>query len=149
MPSYSAPVRDYQFLLHEVLDVSQYSNLPGFSDLDKETLDAILEEGGKFASEVLAPINRTGDIQGCTRHDDGSVTTPDGFKDAYKLLVEGGWPALVADTAYGGGQVHLHCCSSRLRSNSNYRTAALSMPPVGPCKRPNVFAGRARRRRPC
>jgi alkylation response protein AidB-like acyl-CoA dehydrogenase len=102
MPSYSAPVRDYQFLLHEVLDVSQYSNLPGFADLDRETLDAILEEGGKFAAEVLAPINRTGDIQGCTRHDDGSVTTPDGFKDAYKQFAEAGWMGLGQDPEYGG-----------------------------------------------
>lgn len=102
MPSYSAPVRDYQFLLHEVLDVSRYNNLPGFSELDNETLDAILEEGGKFAAEVLAPLNRTGDLQGCTRHDDGSVTTPDGFKDAYKQFAESGWMGLGQDPEYGG-----------------------------------------------
>lgn len=102
MPSYKAPVREFQFLMHEVFDLSQYSNLPIFADLDEDTIDAILGESAKFAEEVLQPLNIVGDEHGCVRNDDGSVTTPPGFKDAYTLMRENGWLGLSADPNYGG-----------------------------------------------
>ena len=99
---YAAPVRDQMFVLKDVLKIDSYSNLPGFADASTETVEQILEEAAKFAEEVLAPINHTGDVQGCTWSNDNTVKTPDGFKDAYKQLVEAGWPALGSDPAYGG-----------------------------------------------
>ena len=100
--TYQPPVRDYAFLLRDVLALERYANLPAFADASMDTVEAILEEAGKFTGEVLAPLNGVGDKQGCTWHPDHSVTTPAGFKDAYAKLVEGGWPALGSDPAYGG-----------------------------------------------
>jgi len=102
MPTYSAPVRDMKFLLNEVLDISQYSDLPKFKDAPQDLADDILEAAAKFAEGVLQPLNMVGDIEGCTRHDDGSVATPPGFKDAFDQFVENGWPLLGAETEYGG-----------------------------------------------
>ncbi len=102
MPRYDAPVRDMRFVLHELLDIHKYNNLPGFSELTPELVDAILDEGAKFTKEVLHPLNAVGDVQGCVRNADASVKTPDGFPEAYKAMVEGGWPAMAADPAYGG-----------------------------------------------
>ena len=90
MPSYTVPRRDINFLLHEVFRVEQaYQNLSGTEDIDRETLDAIIEEGAKFAENELAPLNKVGDEQGC-HFEDGVVTTPTGFKEAYQKYVEGG-----------------------------------------------------------
>jgi alkylation response protein AidB-like acyl-CoA dehydrogenase len=100
--AYTAPVRDMTFLLREVLDYPRYGNLPGFSDAPIDLVEQILEEGAKFTAGVLHPLNTVGDREGCRRHDDGSVTTPTGFKDAYRQMCEGGWTALGADPAYGG-----------------------------------------------
>ena len=104
MPSYTPPLRDMRFVMHEVLDVvSTLKGLPKHADIDAETIDAVLEEGGKFASEVLAPLNAVGDEQGCTLDKSThEVTAPKGFKQAYAQYVEGGWPALSCDPAYGG-----------------------------------------------
>ena len=104
MPSYTPPLRDMRFVMHEVLDVvSTLKGLPKHADIDAETIDAVLEEGGKFASEVLAPLNAVGDEQGCTLDKSThEVTAPKGFKEAYAQYVEGGWPALSCDPAYGG-----------------------------------------------
>ena len=104
MPSYTPPLRDMRFVMHEVLDVvSTLKGLPKHADIDAETIDAVLEEGGKFASEVLAPLNAVGDQQGCTLDKSThEVTAPKGFKEAYAQYVEGGWPALSCDPAYGG-----------------------------------------------
>ena len=102
MPSYKAPVDDVLFLLKEVFHIERYDNLPGFADANIETLTAILSEGGKFCEEVLQPLNRVGDKEGCKRNADGSVTTPKGFKEAYKQMAEGGWIGLSAETEYGG-----------------------------------------------
>ena len=104
MPAYTPPLRDLRFVLHELLDVTQaLKALPAHADIDAETIDAVLEEGGKFAAEVLFPLNASGDAQGCTldkaTHE---VTAPAGFKEAYAKYVEGGWPALGCDPEYGG-----------------------------------------------
>ncbi|MEL6567968.1 MAG: acyl-CoA dehydrogenase family protein, partial [Pseudomonadota bacterium] len=103
MPRYDAPVRDIQFVLHDLLAIEKYSNLPGFADAPRDLVDQILEEGGKFASEVIAPLNKIGDEQGCVRNADASVKTPDGFPEAYKQFVENGWP-LLSKTPEMGGQ---------------------------------------------
>ena len=102
MPTYKAPVSDTVFLLSDVFDYGKYANTPGFSEAPIDVVEAVLSEGAKFVEEVIQPLNRVGDIEGCKRNDDGSVTTPKGFKQAYKALVAGGWVGLAGDPAYGG-----------------------------------------------
>ncbi|MGA8444486.1 MAG: acyl-CoA dehydrogenase C-terminal domain-containing protein [Roseiarcus sp.] len=102
MPTYKAPVSDTVFLLNDVFNYANYANAPGFSEAPIDIVEAVLSEGAKFVEEVVQPLNRVGDIEGCKRRDDGSVTTPKGFKEAYKALVDGGWVGLAGDPAYGG-----------------------------------------------
>lgn len=102
MPTYKAPVEDALFLLNDVFHIERYGNVPNFADATPDTVAAVLGEGGKFVEEVVQPLNRSGDIEGCTRHPDGSVTTPKGFKEAFKALAEGGWVGLAMDQEYGG-----------------------------------------------
>ncbi|MES2634373.1 MAG: acyl-CoA dehydrogenase C-terminal domain-containing protein [Pseudomonadota bacterium] len=104
MPTYTPPLRDMQFVMHEVLNVSaEFQAIPKYAEADAETIDAVLEEAGKFASEVTFPLNMSGDEEGCTLNKEThEVTTPKGFKEAYHKYVEGGWPALSCDPAYGG-----------------------------------------------
>ena len=104
MPQYTPPLRDMQFVMHELLNVvDELKALPRHADIDADTINAVLEEGGKFAANVLAPINQSGDEEGCvldkTTHE---VKAPTGFKAAYAQFVEGGWPALSCDPAFGG-----------------------------------------------
>ncbi|WP_420479587.1 acyl-CoA dehydrogenase C-terminal domain-containing protein [Brevundimonas sp. FT23028] len=100
--AYKAPVRDLTFILSEVLEIDRYTNQPGFQDVSSELAQQILEEAGKFADEVIAPINNPGDKEGCHWADGGVVTTPKGWKEAYHQMVEAGWPSLMMDPAYGG-----------------------------------------------
>ncbi|MFC5372249.1 acyl-CoA dehydrogenase C-terminal domain-containing protein [Brevundimonas faecalis] len=99
--AYKAPVRDLTFVLHDVLEVERYANHFADSDLSRDLIDQIIEEGGKFAEEVIAPINRPGDQEGC-RIEGDVVTTPKGWKEAYHQMVEAGWTSLAFGTEYGG-----------------------------------------------
>ncbi|OGN42573.1 MAG: acyl-CoA dehydrogenase [Caulobacterales bacterium RIFCSPHIGHO2_01_FULL_70_19] len=99
--AYKAPVRDLTFVLNEVLEIDRYSNQPGFAEVSSELVGQILEEGAKFAEEVIAPLNRVGDLEGC-KWEDGKVTGPTGWKEAYRQMVEAGWPSLTCDPEYGG-----------------------------------------------
>ncbi|MGB2516830.1 MAG: acyl-CoA dehydrogenase C-terminal domain-containing protein [Pseudomonadales bacterium] len=102
MPTYRAPRRDIQFVMHEVLEMAQhYQSIPGGEDVDADMIDAIMEEGAKFAENILAPLNASGDVEGCTWHE-GAVTTPSGFKEAYSQYVEAGWPSLAHHPELGG-----------------------------------------------
>ncbi|MCZ4304648.1 acyl-CoA dehydrogenase C-terminal domain-containing protein [Zoogloeaceae bacterium G21618-S1] len=104
MSQYTPPLRDMQFVLHEVLKVEDaFKTMPAHAELDVDTINAVLEEGGKFASEVLFPLNREGDEIGCTLDTQThAVTTPPGFAEAYRQFVDGGWAALSCDPDYGG-----------------------------------------------
>ena len=132
MSHYTPPLRDMQFVLHEVLDVAgTLKTLPRHADVDVETIDAVIEQAGKFAAEVVAPLNGPGDAQGCTldktTHE---VRTPDGFRDAYAQYVAGGWPALSgknqrpAVNALPGGKSLRH---DKLNSRSASRRARSSL----------------------
>lgn len=102
MPTYKAPLRDIHFVMHELLESeSFYKRLPGFEDVTRDLMDAILKEAARFSEDVLAPLNRQGDEQGCS-WDDGKVITPDGFAAAYNQYVENGWASLAADREHGG-----------------------------------------------
>jgi len=100
MPGFTAPTRDQLFVLHELLQI-ETQDLPGFADLDRDFTSAVLEEAGKLASDVLAPLNAVGDSEGCTL-DNGVVRTPTGFRAAFDQLRDGGWTAIDCDPDYGG-----------------------------------------------
>jgi acyl-CoA dehydrogenase len=102
MPSYKAPVDDVMFLLSDVFHIDRYNNLPGFAEATPDLIEAVIGEAAKFCEDVLTPLNRVGDKEGCRRHDDGSVTTPTGFKAAHKQFTEGGWLGLSAPPEFGG-----------------------------------------------
>lgn len=104
MTTYTPPLRDMQFVLHEVFNVcADLAAMPAHQEIDTETINAVLEEGGKFAADVLLPLNISGDAEGCKLDPQSkTVTTPEGFKEAYQLYVDGGWAALACDPVYGG-----------------------------------------------
>jgi len=99
---YRPPVREHLFILRDVLAIDQYGQLPAFRDASLDVVEQILEEAGRFTAQVLAPLNAVGDKQGCVWKADNTVTTPAGFPQAYRALVDGGWPALGAEPAWGG-----------------------------------------------
>ena len=126
MAAYTPPLRDMAFVLHDVLAV-QDSAIPGYADLDRDFTAAILEEAGKIARDVLAPLNAVGDREGC-RLENGVVRTPDGFRDAFELLRDGGWTGLDCDPAYGGqGMPYvLHAAVGEMHSAANMAFAMYS-----------------------
>lgn len=101
MSGWSAPTRDTLFVLNDVLKITD-CDLPGYDQLDEDTVQAVVEGMGKFCGEVLAPLNAVSDAQGCTRHEDGSVSTPEGFREAYNQLVESGWNTIAMPEEFGG-----------------------------------------------
>ena len=101
MPIYRAPVEDFRFLFNEVLELEKHRDLPGFADLSPDLVDDILTNAGKFCEEVLQPLNQSGDEEGC-HFENGAVTTPKGFKDAYRAYSEAGWGGLGAPESAGG-----------------------------------------------
>ncbi len=102
MPTYTAPTRDTRFIVNEVLDLPSYGNLPGFENATPDMIDTVINEAGRFCAEVLAPLNRTGDEQGCTRNADATVKTPDGFKEAFEQYRESGWGTIAQPEEFGG-----------------------------------------------
>ncbi|MBO0750092.1 MAG: acyl-CoA dehydrogenase family protein, partial [Porphyrobacter sp.] len=98
MPSYTPPARDTRFVLSELLGIADHPRLA----VDGDLIDSIVEEAGRFAVEVIAPLNRVADVQGCVRHPDGSVSTPAGFPEAYRAYVESGWGTLALPEEHGG-----------------------------------------------
>lgn len=102
MPVYKAPTRDARFLINEVLRIQDYAALPGFAGATPDMVEAVVEEAGKFCSEVLAPINLAGDQEGCTRHPDGSVSAPSVYKPAFAQFREAGWSTLSVPEEFGG-----------------------------------------------
>ena len=121
MPVYKAPVEDTLFVLNDVLGIEKYNNLPGFADATSDLVEAIAGEAAKLSEEVLFPLNLSGDQEGCTRHEDGSVTPPKGFKQAYDKYCEGGWLGLAAPEAFGGQGLPytLHTAVGEYMSSAN------------------------------
>jgi alkylation response protein AidB-like acyl-CoA dehydrogenase len=119
MPIYNAPVKDLQFVLHDLLKVSE-QDIPGFEDLDRDFTGAVIEEAGKVASEVLAPLNMVGDVEGCVL-ENGVVRTPKGFKDAFMVMKDGGWTAMDCDPEYGGQGLPyvMHTAAQELMVSAN------------------------------
>ena len=103
MAEYTAPLRDIRFVLEHLVDLPSVAALPGFEHVDADSVYAVLEENGRFMEDLVAPLNRIGDLQGSVRQDDGTVTTPEGFKEAYKAYVDAGWNGVAFPATYGGG----------------------------------------------
>ena len=124
MPEYKAPIRDIKFVMQELLDCDQHYQALGYEDASLDMVDAIISEAAKFTEQVIAPINQSGDAQGCTWKN-GEVITPDGFKEAYQQYVEGGWPTLAQNLEFGGqGLPHsLNTSINELFSSANHSFA--------------------------
>jgi alkylation response protein AidB-like acyl-CoA dehydrogenase len=124
MPEYKAPIRDIKFVMQELLDCNKHYQQLGYQDASEDMVDAIVAEAAKFTEQVIAPLNQIGDQQGCTWVD-GVVTTPDGFKDAYKQYVEGGWPTLSQSEEFGGQGLpySLNASISEMMSSANHSFA--------------------------
>ena len=124
MPEYKAPIRDIKFVMQELLDCDSHYQKLGYEDASLDMVDAIVSEAAKFTEQIIAPINQSGDEQGCT-WTNGEVTTPDGFKDAYQQYVDGGWPTLAQNVDFGGqGLPHsLNTAITELFSSANHSFA--------------------------
>ena len=125
MTQYKAPLRDMRFLMNEVLDYpAHYASLPNGKDADPEMVDAILDGAAQLCEDVLAPLNHSGDIEGC-HFDNGAVTTPKGFKEAYQQFVEGGWQGLSFPTEFGGQglPMSLNLFKSEMMGTANWSFA--------------------------
>src|SRR5579885_453425 len=120
MTTYKAPLRDYRFVLEELFDGAALARLPGYEEATADTIRAVLEEGARLCEEVLFPLNRPGDEEGCA-YENGVVRTPKGFKEAYRTFCAGGWTALACDPAYGGqGLTHtVNFCLEEMISSTN------------------------------
>ena len=149
MPSYTAPTRDMQFILHDVLNVSE-KDTPGYAELEPDFTNAVLEEAGKIASEVLSPLNPVGDTEGCVL-ENGVVRTPTGFKAAFDQVREGGWTALDMPEAYGGQNMPyiLGTAVGEMFSGANRRLPCITASPTGPPRRSSRMARTSRRRPTC
>ena len=101
MADYKAPIQEQSFVIHDLLNINQLTDIPDFAEATPDLLDAVIAEGGKFAAQVIAPSNYEGDVKHC-RAKDGEVITPDSFKNAYNLFVESAWQSLAQDPNYGG-----------------------------------------------
>ncbi|MEZ2131116.1 MULTISPECIES: acyl-CoA dehydrogenase C-terminal domain-containing protein [unclassified Sinorhizobium] len=121
MPVYKAPVNDTLFVLNDVLGLERYNNIPGFAEVTPDTVEAILGEAARMAEEVLFPLNYSGDRQGCVRNHDATVTTPKGFKEAYRAYREAGWIGLAVPEEFGGQGLPytLHCAIGEYTSAAN------------------------------
>src|SRR3977135_1867468 len=133
MPIYKAPGEDAPLLLNDVFQIYPYDNLPGFTDASADVREAILGEAAKLSEEVLQPLNRAGDLEGCVRHGDGSVTTPKGFKEAFKQVAEGGWLGLSVPAEYGGQglPVTLSQAVTEFQSSANMAFLVYGGPTLG------------------
>ncbi len=121
MPVFKAPVEDTLFVLNDVLGIEKYNNLPGFGEATPDMIEAIVSEAGRLSEEALAPVNLSGDQEGCVRADDASVKTPKGFKEAYDTYREGGWMGLSMPEEFGGQNLPytLHTAVSELMISAN------------------------------
>ncbi len=121
MPIYKAPTTDTLFILNDVLGLERYGNLPGFADASPDMIEAIVGEAAKVAEEALFPLNLSGDQEGCSRRDDGSVTVPKGFKEAYDQYCQGGWIGLAVPEEFGGQGLPytLHAAVGEYMSSAN------------------------------
>lgn len=132
MADFKAPIQEMSFVINDLLDINSLTAIPDFAEATPELLDAVIEEGGKFASEVIAPTNRLGDIEH-SKANDGVVTTPDSFKEAYKLFVESAWQSLAQDPEYGGQGLPftLHMVVSEFWNSANMSFALAPMLSAG------------------
>jgi hypothetical protein len=124
MPTYKAPVSDTLFLLTDVFDLQRYSNLPRFSEAPIDVVEAVLSEGGRFAEQVLQPLNAIGDREGCKRGEDGAVATPKGFKEAYSPIRP------TSRAAGSGSRARRNMAARACRIFSAWRSANTSFPPI-------------------
>jgi len=132
MADYKAPVSEISFVIKEMLNIDQLTSIPDFAEASPELIDAVVEEAGKFAADVIAPLNRIGDIQH-SKAIDGEVKTPDGFKEAYQLFIDNGWLSLAQPTQYGGQGLPftLHMAASEFWNSANMALALCPMLSAG------------------
>jgi acyl-CoA dehydrogenase len=128
MPTYRAPVEEVMFLLRDVFRVEGYASLPGFADATPDLLEAVLGEAARLCEDMMQPLNRTGDLEGCRRSEDGTVRTPAGFREGFRAFAEGGWIGLAADPSYGG-QGLPYALASVVNEFSSSANMALAMYP--------------------